>query len=194
MTNIILFGPPGSGKGTQSQKLIQRYHLAHISPGELLRGHVKANTALGQQVAQYINTGKLAPQKLVQDIVTAELVANKIGGGFLFDGFPRTIAQAEELEAILATEQLQIDIAILLEVPEKELLARIQERAQTAGRVDDQDAAKVATRMRIYHEETFPIAAYYEQHNKLFKVNGVGEMEQIFEQIVATIDQALTLK
>ena len=189
--NIILFGPPGSGKGTQSQKLIERYQLAHISPGELLRGHVKNNTELGQQVAQYINTGKLAPQELVQDIVTAELVANKTGAGFLFDGFPRTIAQAKELEGILAQQQLQIDVAILIEVPEEELLARIQGRARTAGRVDDQDAAKVATRMRIYHEETLPIAAYYEQQNKLCKVNGVGAVEQVFEHIVAAIDQTL---
>lgn len=194
MINIILFGPPGSGKGTQSQKLIQQYYLAHISPGELLRGHVKNNTELGQQVAQYINTGKLAPQKLVQDMVTAELVVHKAGAGILFDGFPRTIAQAKELETILATEELEIDIAILLEVPEKELLARIQERAQTAGRVDDQDAAKVTTRMRIYHEETLPIATYYEQQSKLFKVNGVGEPEQVFERIIAAIDQALVQK
>ena len=191
MTNIILFGPPGSGKGTQSQKLIERYRLAHISPGELLRGHVKNNTELGRQVAQYINTGKLAPQELVQEVVTAELVAHQSGAGFLFDGFPRTIAQAKELEGILAKQQLQIDVAILVEVPEEELLARIQGRARTAGRVDDQDAAKVATRMRIYHEETLPIATYYEQQNKLCKINGVGVVEQVFEHIVAAIDQTL---
>ncbi|MEM9417115.1 MAG: adenylate kinase [Bacteroidota bacterium] len=192
MINIVLLGPPGAGKGTQSQKLIQKYHLLHISPGELLREHVKNNTALGQQVAQYINEGKLAPQKLVQDIVTAKLVAHKTGDGFLFDGFPRTIAQAKELEDILVAQQLQIDLAILIEVPEKEVLDRIQARAQTAGRADDQDTAKVATRMRIYHEETLPLAQYYAQQNKLFKVNGVGEVEQVFEQIVAAIDQALT--
>ena len=194
MTNIILFGPPGAGKGTQSQKLIQQHQLVHISPGELLREHVKNNTELGQQVAQYINEGKLAPQKLVQDVVTAKLVANKTGAGFLFDGFPRTIAQAKELEGILAEQQMKIDMAILIEVPEEEVLERIRERAQTAGRADDQDTAKVATRMRIYHEETLPLAQYYAQQNKLLKVNGVGEIEQVFEQIVSAINQALTIQ
>ena len=193
MTNIVLFGPPGAGKGTQSQKLIQQYHLVHISPGELLREHVETDTALGQQVAAYINEGKLAPQELVTEIVTAKLVAKK-GAGFLFDGFPRTIDQTEELEEILADHQLQIDIAILLEVPEKELLDRIRRRAQIAGRADDQDVAKVATRMRIYHEETSPLAQYYAQQNKLFKINGVGETERVFERIVAVINQALALQ
>ena len=194
MTNIILFGPPGSGKGTQSQKLIEKYQVAHISPGELLREHVKTNTALGQQVASYINEGKLAPQKLVQDVVTAELVANKADAGFLFDGFPRTTAQAEELEEVLADRQLQVNIAILLEVPEEELLARIRGRAQIIGRVDDQDTEKIARRMRIYYEETLPIASYYDQQSKLFKINGIGEMEQVFDRIVGAIDQALAKK
>lgn len=189
MINIVLLGPPGAGKGTQSEKLIQKYQLAHIAPGDLLREQVKQNTALGQQVAQYINEGKLAPPALVTDIVAARLTVAKQGAGFLFDGFPRTTDQATALEHRLTTHQLQIDAALFLEVPEAEVLQRISVRAQTSGRADDQDKAKVATRMRIYHDETLPTAAYYAQRNKLFKIDGVGTVDTIFARIVAVMDQ-----
>ena len=189
MINLVLLGPPGAGKGAQSQKLIQKHQLVHITPGELLREQVKKNTTLGQQVAKYINAGQLAPSALVTDIVATQLAAKKDGPGFLFDGFPRTTAQAVALEALLSTHDLQIDAVILLEVPEAELLQRIKSRAQIAGRADDQDEAKVTTRMRIYHEETLPLADYYAQQNKLFKVDGVGEKDTVFERIVAVMAQ-----
>ena len=189
MINLVLLGPPGAGKGAQSQKLIEKHQLVHITPGELLREQVKKNTTLGQQVAKYINAGQLAPSALVTDIVATQLAAKKDGPGFLFDGFPRTTAQAVALEALLSTHDLQIDAVILLEVPEAELLQRIKSRAQIAGRTDDQDEAKVTTRMRIYHEETLPLADYYAQQNKLFKVDGVGEKDTVFERIVAVMAQ-----
>lgn len=189
MPNIILFGPPGAGKGTQSKKLMQKYQLVHIAPGDLLRAQISRKTPLGVQVAQYINEGKLAPDALVVDIVAEQLASKKHAHGFLFDGFPRTAAQAKALQEKLTAHHLQIDAVIFLEVPEAELLQRIRQRAQTAGRADDQDAAKVATRMRIYHEETLPIVQYYAQRNKLFKVDGLGAVDDIFERIAVVIDQ-----
>lgn len=189
MTNIALFGPPGAGKGTQSQQLIHKYQLAHIAPGDLLREHINQKTALGYQVAQYINEGKLAPNALVIDMVEEQLIAKKNGGGFLFDGFPRTVIQAKALEEKLAVYNMQMDAVIFLEVPEQELIRRIKDRAKIAGRVDDQDEAKIATRMRIYHDETLPVATYYAQQNKLFQVHGVGAVDAIFDRIVATIEK-----
>jgi adenylate kinase len=189
MTNMALFGPPGAGKGTQSQKLIQRYRLTHIAPGELLREHVSKKTALGQQVAEYINKGKLAPNALVIDIVVAQLATHKHSNGFLFDGFPRTAIQAKVLEEKLASYNMQIDAVVFLEVPEQELIRRIKARAKIAGRVDDQDELKIATRMRIYHDETLPVAEHYAQQNKLCKIHGVGSVDEIFERIVALMEQ-----
>jgi|694.fasta_scaffold78983_3 adenylate kinase len=189
MTNIALFGPPGAGKGTQSKKLIHKYQLTHIAPGDLLREQINKKTVLGQQVAKYINEGKLAPNALVIEIVAAQLAAKKHDDGFLFDGFPRTAIQAKALEEKLISYNMQIDAVIFLEVPEQELIRRIKTRAKIAGRVDDQDEAKIATRMRIYHEETLPVAEYYAQQNKLFKVHGVGMVDAIFECIVGEMER-----
>jgi adenylate kinase len=189
MTNIALFGPPGAGKGTQSKKLIHKYQLIHIAPGDLLREQSNRKTVLGQQVAKYINEGKLAPNALVIEIVAEQLAAEKHGDGFLFDGFPRTAIQAKALEEKLTSYNMQIDAVIFLEVPEQELIRRIKARAKIAGRVDDQDEAKIATRMCIYHEETLPVAKHYAQQNKLFKIHGVGAVDTIFEHIVAAIGQ-----
>ena len=189
MTNIALFGPPGAGKGTQSEKLMQRYQLVHIAPGDLMREQISKKTTLGRQVAQYINQGKLAPNALVIGIVAERLAASKDEGGFLFDGFPRTTIQAQALEERLASYNMQIDAVIFLEVPEQELVRRIKSRAQIAGRVDDQDEAKIATRMGVYHENTLPVAQYYARQNKLVKVSGVGAVDTIFERIVAAVQQ-----
>ena len=189
MTNIALFGPPGAGKGTQSNKLIQKYRLVHIAPGELLRAQVSKKTALGQQVAQYINQGRLAPNALVINIVEEQLAAEKNSNGFLFDGFPRTAIQAEALEERLASYNMQIDAVVFLEVPEKELIKRIKSRAKIVGRADDQDKDKITTRMRIYHDATLPVAQYYTQKGKLCKVSGVGEVNAVFERILAAMGQ-----
>ena len=187
MTNIALFGPPGVGKGTQSKELIQKYQLVHIAPGDLLRDQINKKTALGQQVAEYINVGKLAPDALVIDIVEEQLVAKNNKDGFLFDGFPRTAAQAKALEEKLARYDIHIDVVVFLEVPEEELIKRIKSRAKVAGRADDQDGEKIATRMRIYHDTTLPVAEYYAQQDKLLKVCGVGAVDEIFKRIVAAM-------
>ena len=187
MTNIALFGPPGVGKGTQSKELIQKYQLVHIAPGDLLRDQINKKTALGQQVAEYINVGKLAPDALVIDIVEEQLVAKNNKDGFLFDGFPRTAAQAKALEEKLARYDIHIDVVVFLEVPEEELIKRIKSRAKVAGRADDQDEEKIATRMRIYHDTTLPVAEYYAQQDKLLKVCGVGAVDEIFKRIVAAM-------
>ena len=193
MINVALFGPPGAGKGTQSKKIIQKYQLTHIAPGDLLREQINLKTALGYQAAKYINEGKLAPNALVIDIVESQLIAKKGLFGFLFDGFPRTTIQAKALEEMLAGYHMHIDAVIFLEVPEQELIRRIKDRAKVAGRVDDQDEVKIATRMRVYHDETLPVAAYYAQQNKLFKVHGLGTVDAIFDRIVATIDNLTTM-
>jgi len=187
MLNIILFGPPGAGKGTQSEKLIQQYQLIHIAPGDLLREQISRKTALGNQVAQYINEGKLAPDALVVDVVAEQLAASN-EHGFLFDGFPRTAAQAAILHKKLAAHNLQIDAAFLLEVPETELRKRLQVRAKLAGRVDDQDDAKIDTRMRVYNNETFPVTQYYDQQSKLFKIDGTGGINEIFGRITTVLN------
>jgi len=189
MMNVVLFGPPGAGKGTQSKQIIQKYHLAHIAPGDLLREQVSKKTILGQQVAQYINEGKLAPNTLVLEIVAKQIAAQKNVNGFLFDGFPRTVIQAKALEAKLVNYNMQIDAVIFLEVSEQELVERIKARAKIAGRVDDQREERIATRMRIYHEDTLPVAQHYAQQNKLFKVHGVGTVDAIFARIVAVLEK-----
>ena len=187
MINIALFGPPGVGKGTQSKLLIAKYQFVHIAPGVLLRAQSNQATSLGQKAARYINAGRLAPTPLVIDIVTAQLTTTKTDNGFLFDGFPRTIAQAEALEKQLTKHHMRLDKVILLEAPETELRKRIQGRAQIENRTDDQNKAKINTRMRTYHEQTVPVAAYYAQQRKLSRVNGVGTVEEIFARIVALL-------
>lgn len=197
MMNIVLFGPPGGGKGTQSALIKQKYRLIPIAPGCLLREQVSKKTALGQRVAQYIDRGELAPDALVLDVVSEQLVATPGAPGFLFDGFPRTVAQAQTLEENLVRQGAQLDAVIFLEVPEPELIERIRHRAQIAGRVDDQDEASIATRMRIYHEDTLPVAQYYANQNKLFRVCGVGAIDVIFtriEAVLARLSNLLMLK
>lgn len=187
MMNIALFGPPGVGKGTQSQRLIQRYQLVHIAPGELLRIKTHGKTAIGRQIASYIHKGKLVPCSLSVDLVLRQLDAHHHVGGFLFDGFPRTIVQAVALDQQLQNRHMRLDSVIFLEAPEEELIQRIQQRAKISGRLDDQKAAHIATRMRIYRDETLPVAHYYAQQKKLSKVNGVGAVTDIFARIMATL-------
>ena len=189
MPNIALFGPPGAGKGTQSQKLIQTYQYTAIALGDLLREQVSQQTALGQQINSYISMGKLVPDTLAISIVEAQVIAKKHSNRLLFDGFPRTVRQATALETMLASHQMTIDGVLFLDVPEAELVQRIQGRAKMGGRTDDQDTAKVATRMRIYADETLPVAQYYAQQGKLLKIDGTGLVEQVTKRIFAAVDK-----
>lgn len=188
MLNIVLFGPPGAGKGTQSQKLIDHYHLMHISTGDLFRKHLGEGTSLGVRARTFMDVGKLVPDELVIDMVDDKLREENNSQGIIFDGFPRTIPQAEALDQLLATYQSKIAGMIALSVPTEELVSRLLLRGQTSGRVDDQDEQKIATRLEVYREETLPVAKYYQQQGKFAEVDGVGDIDEIFQKIVAAVE------
>lgn len=189
MINLLLFGPPGSGKGTQSKKLVEKYNLTHVSVGDLLRAHISDGTDLGKQAAIYINEGNLVPNRLMIGLLEEQISANKNGHGFVLDGFPRSIGQAEMLEKKMLLYDIQISAVIFLEVPEKISLQRIRTRATRSARVDDQDETKVARRMAIYARETLPVTDYFAAQNRLHTVDGVGEIDTVFERISTIVDQ-----
>ncbi|MEQ8546864.1 MAG: adenylate kinase [Cyclobacteriaceae bacterium] len=188
MLNIVLFGPPGAGKGTQSEKIIQKYSLVHIATGDLFRKHLGEGTDLGKLAQGYMDEGKLVPDEVVIGMVEDKVKENLDVNGFIFDGFPRTINQAAALDKMLLDHEMNISGMIALEVPHDELRSRIKERAKTSGRVDDQDENKISKRIQVYEEETSPVAGYYKQQAKFNSINGVGTIEDIFNQITAVVD------
>lgn len=189
MLNIVLFGPPGAGKGTQSEKLIEKYQLIHLSTGDLFRKHLGEGTELGKLARSYMDQGNLVPDDVVIGMVEEKVAEHLDASGFIFDGFPRTVPQAEALDVMLSHHDLTISGMVALEVPEEELKKRIKERAKTSGRVDDQDDEKVNTRIRVYLEETTPVAGFYKEQGKLTNINGVGSIEGIFSDICKAVDQ-----
>ncbi len=188
MLNIVLFGPPGAGKGTQSEKLIQHYDLLHISTGDLFRKHLGEGTALGKKAQGFMDEGKLVPDELVVDMVDDKLQEGHSASGIIFDGFPRTIPQAEALDQLLESKNMPIIATVMLDVPDEELINRLLERGKTSGRTDDQDHTKIATRLNVYKGETLPVANYYESQLKLTKVHGVGAVDEIFQRVCHEID------
>ena len=189
MLNIVIFGAPGSGKGTQSDKLIEHYNLYHISTGDVLRDNIRRGTDLGKTAKGYIDQGQLVPDELIIDILAQVLDDNKdkVSQGVIFDGFPRTIPQAEALEQLLADRGTQIDAVVGLEVPEDELIKRILLRGQMSGRSDDnEDTAR--KRLETYHNQTSPLKAYYEEQGKYRAINGLGSIDGIFELIKEALD------
>lgn len=189
MYNIVLFGPPGAGKGTQSEKLIKKYGLTHLSTGDLFRKHLGEGTALGQLAKKYMNEGRLVPDEVVIGMVEDKVNETKaITKGFIFDGFPRTTAQAEALDQMLLLQGLEISGMIALEVPEDMLRERIKERGKTSGRIDDQDDDKITIRIKVYLDETLSVADFYSGQGKFQKINGVGEIDEIFSEITSVID------
>ena len=189
MLNIILFGPPGAGKGTQSEKLIAKYNLKHISTGDLFRKHLSEGTPLGKLAQRYMDEGNLVPDEVVIGMVDDKIKESKGVKGFIFDGFPRTVAQASALDHLLEEKGTPISGMVALDVPENELIARIKNRGKTSGRTDDQDDVKIQTRIKVYREETLPVANYYDKKHKYAQINGVGSVEEIFSQICQKIEQ-----
>jgi adenylate kinase len=189
MLNIVIFGAPGSGKGTQSDKLIEHYNLFHISTGDVLRDNIRRGTELGKTAKGIIDQGKLVPDELMINILAQVLDDNKdkTSEGVIFDGFPRTIPQAEALEKLLADRGTQVDAVVGLEVPEEELIKRILLRGQLSGRSDDnEDTAR--KRLETYHNQTSPLKAYYEQQGKYRAINGLGTIDGIFDLIKDALD------
>jgi len=188
MLNIVLFGPPGAGKGTQSQKLIDKYQLVHLSTGDLLRSEIAAGTELGLKAKQLMDKGILVPDEVVIGMIEYKLKQNAQAKGFIFDGFPRTVAQAQALDALLEQYQAPISGMIALEVNEEELTKRLLLRGATSGRPDDQNEELVRKRVQEYNSKTAPVADYYAQQGKYTAIHGIGGIEQIFEEICEKID------
>ncbi|TPG72243.1 adenylate kinase [Hymenobacter nivis] len=189
MLNIVLFGPPGAGKGTQSQKLIAHYHLVHLSTGDLLRAQIAQGTELGLRAKKLMDEGLLVPDEVVIGMIDSALNDNKTAAGFIFDGFPRTVPQAERLDQLLAQHQATIGCMVALEVGEEELVTRLLERGKTSNRPDDQDETKIRRRVTVYNTETAQVAGYYAAQHKFHALNGIGAIDDIFGQVCAVIDQ-----
>lgn len=189
MYNIVLFGPPGAGKGTQSEKIIEKFNLTHISTGDLFRKHLGEGTDLGKLAQKYMDEGNLVPDEVVIKMVEHKLNEKNNSNGFIFDGFPRTVAQANALDQLLEKSGNSISGMILLDVDEQELINRIILRGKTSGRSDDQDIEKVNNRIKVYNEETLPVATYYKTQNKLNTIVGIGSIEDIFNNISKVIEK-----
>ena len=189
MFNLVIFGAPGSGKGTQSENLINHYGLFHISTGDVLRSHIKGGTELGKTASAYINEGKLIPDELMIDILENVLEENpeKTAKGVIFDGFQRTIEQAKALKKMLEKRNARVDVVIGLDVPEEELVDRLLKRGQESGRSDD-NLETIKKRLDVYHNQTSPLRDYYINEGNYAAINGLGSIEQIFEDIKAAID------
>jgi adenylate kinase len=191
MFNIILFGPPGSGKGTQSEKLIDKYGLVHLSTGDLLRKERKLKTPLGVEAQQFVDKGQLVPDEVVIGMISSALDENAEARGFLFDGFPRTVAQAEALDRLLELKKSGISLVLFLDVNEEELIKRLVNRGKTSGRTDDADENIQRKRQDVYKNETLPVAAYYAKSKKVVNVNGIGDIDDIFSRLSAQIDKKI---
>lgn len=189
MLNVVLFGPPGSGKGTQSAKLIEKYGLIHLSTGDILRAELAAQTELGKEAKRYMDKGELVPDRVVIGMIGRKLDENGKVNGFIFDGFPRTTSQAEALDSLLKDKNTSITLMVALEVPHEELVKRLLNRGKESGRADDQNAEVIENRIRVYHRETAPVIHYYEAQHKFFPVNGVGSIDDIFQRLCEVIDK-----
>ncbi|KXK39656.1 MAG: adenylate kinase [Bacteroidetes bacterium OLB9] len=189
MLNLILFGPPGSGKGTQAENLINKYGILHISTGDLFRYEMGNNTPLGQKAKEYMAKGELVPDEVTIGMLKNKVEANPGVNGIIFDGFPRTIAQAEALDAYLAEKGTEVTALLALEVPEEELIRRLLMRGTTSGRADDQNEEIICNRINVYNTETAPVFDYYESAGKTKRIQGVGTVEEIFDKLVAVLDE-----
>ncbi|MFW5793030.1 MAG: adenylate kinase [Bacteroidota bacterium] len=187
MLNIIIFGPPGSGKGTQSSLIVQKYNLVHLSTGDILRQEIEEQTAVGKEAKKFIDDGLLVPDEIVLKILYHKASDNALAEGFVFDGFPRTIVQAEILDKMLEKRKMPIDVVISVEVKEEELFKRMMGRAEDSGRSDDNEET-IKKRIEVYKNQTYPLIDYYRRQGKLVAVNGMESVDKVFEKISRSID------
>ena len=188
MLNIVLFGPPGSGKGTQSEKIIKKYGLVHISTGDLLREEVAAQTDLGKKAKAIMDKGELVSDKIVIKMIRKKIEENQNGAGFIFDGFPRTVEQARELRKALTDYDERVSVMISLEVPREELVKRLLNRGKETGRSDDNQET-IDNRIDVYNRQTIPVTYYYDKMHKHAAVDGIGSVNKIFDRIVEVISK-----
>ncbi len=189
MINLILFGPPGSGKGTQAAKLVERYRVVHISTGDLFRREIGNGTPLGKEAQAYMSRGELVPDEVTIGMLRNKVEAHPEAQGFIFDGFPRTIPQAEALDRLMAEEGSAIHLLIALDVDDEEIVRRIKGRAAISGRADDANESIIRNRIEVYKSETAPVFDYYARQHKSHRVNGIGSIEEIFERLCNVIDR-----
>lgn len=188
MINIVLFGKPGAGKGTQADILKKHYELFHISTGDLFRYHIQGSTDLGILAKSYMDKGDLVPDKVTIDMLEETVTQNSNVKGFIFDGFPRTTGQAEALDAFLTNKSMSITATIALEAKDKILIERLINRGKTSGRVDDQDENKIRNRFEEYNNKTAPLKSFYSTQGKFYSVNGIGSVEEITQRLTRLID------
>lgn len=188
MLNLVLFGPPGAGKGTQSQKLIEKYSLIHLSTGDILRSEITNGTSLGLEAKKLMDQGVLVPDEVVIGMISNKLDANKDANGFIFDGFPRTVAQAAALDELLASKGEAISGMIALDVAQEELEKRLLLRGQDSGRPDDQNPEIIKKRVEEYTNKTAQVANFYKEQNKFASINGIGNIEEIFTNLCKVVD------
>lgn len=191
MFNLILFGPPGSGKGTQSEKIVEKYGLIHLSTGNLLRQEIADKTPLGLEAKSIMEKGHLVPDEVVIGMIDSSIEKHHDAKGFLFDGFPRTVAQAEALDNLLALRKTSINKVIALDVIEEELVSRLLKRGETSGRSDDNNEAIIRRRYAVYKKDTEPVAEYYKDHDKFVVIKGIGSIDEIFNAITNCIETEL---
>ena len=189
MLNLVLFGPPGAGKGTQSLKLIEKYNLVHLSTGDIFRANIKGGTELGRKAKEYMDQGQLVPDSLTISLLESEADKHPSARGYIFDGFPRTPAQATALDEFLTAKGTAITLMLALEVEEEELKKRLLLRGAKSDRADDKDPAIIQKRINVYHSETEPVKGFYQAQGKYRGVYGIGSIDEIFERLCKAIDE-----
>ncbi len=188
MLNLVLFGPPGAGKGTQAEFLIESFGLIHLSTGDLLRNEIAASTPLGLEAKNFMDKGELVPDSVVIGMIKNKLTANAAAKGFIFDGFPRTVAQAEALDTLLNENGTPVSGMLSLEVEKEELVDRLLNRGKTSGRADDQDVSIIENRINVYNEKTSPLKNYYAAQKKHFGIDGMGTIDEIAARLKNTVN------
>lgn len=189
MINLVLFGPPGAGKGTQAERLTEKYNLIHLSTGDIFRRNIKEETELGKLAKTYMDAGNLVPDEVTIKMLEAEVDARPEAKGFIFDGFPRTEPQAKALDSFLESKDASITLMLALTVNDEELKTRLMKRAETSGRADDADPEIIENRIEVYKKETAPVADYYRKQHKLAEVNGVGSIDEISERLFDAVEK-----